>query len=57
MEADERKAYKRTSVLTDFVCVYEKKVAVVSFFDTGKNPARIEPERFYHGVAFCGKKF
>ena len=57
MEADERKAYKRTSVLTDFVCVYEKKVAVVSFFDTGKKPARIEPERFYHGVAFCGKKF
>ena len=27
MKADDCKAYKRTSVLTAFVCVYEKKVA------------------------------
>jgi len=25
------------------------------YFDTGKNPSEEEPERFYHGFAFCGK--
>ncbi len=37
---------------------YMNKVALqtFSYFDTGKNPSGEEPERFYHGFAFCGKK-
>ena len=27
----------------------EVAMAIFSYFDTGKNPARTEPERFYHG--------
>lgn len=27
----------------------EVAIAIFSYFDTGKNPARTEPERFYHG--------
>ena len=27
-----------------------------SYFDTGNRPSGIEPERFYHGFAFEGKK-
>ena len=31
-------------------------LATFSYFDTGKHPSGAEPERFYHGFAFCGKK-
>lgn len=38
--------------------VYMNGVALdtFSYFDTGKRASREEPERFYHGFAFQGKK-